>query len=180
MDSLAAARTAAGGDLGIGTGGAAPGLAGDAGDDLEGAGDFTEGYFRGFAVAKAIENALDGVEKFLGGKPLGLPAFIGAADPFSGHLAAGFNLGLGLLFEEAGVERIEAVGPVVTTGPVPNGVTLLIQLSGNGLMRTPLAELKEGREGGVGARGLAGIEGEGGLRLNGRELVLAGDGGGFG
>ena len=145
--------------------GAGQGLAAKAGGDLEGAGDLAEGHVLDFAVAKAFEEALGGGEEFLGGGPLLLAKGAGAAGPVSGFLAAGFGLGLGLGFQEAGVVGIKAVFPTESAGPGLDGLEFFSQVIGHGLKGAGVAELEEGHEGSEGAGGLAGEGGESGLRV---------------
>jgi hypothetical protein len=145
-------------------GGGGQGFGGEAGGDLEGTGDLAEGHFFDFLVAKALEEALGGSEEFLGGSPFLLAELVGTAGPIGGLFAAGVGLGLDLLLQEAGLESGKAIVPAVSAGPIPNGVRLLTEEVGHGVMGADVAELKVGHEGGEGARGLAGEEGESGGR----------------
>ena len=135
--------------------------------DLEGAGCLAQGHAFHSPVTDVLEVAYHRSEEFLGGGPFLFAVFVQAARPIGGLLPADGGLRLGLLLQEAGVERLDAVAPAVSAGPALDGVGLLAQLIGDGQQRAALAELEEGEESAAGARGFAGATGEGGWRVEG-------------
>jgi len=141
---------------------AAERLPGDAGGDLEGAGDLAEGHFFHFLVAETFEEAQDGGEESLTGGPFLLPVIAGAAGPLLGLLEVEGGLGLGVGLKQAGNVGVQAVAPLEFAGPFFDGGRVLAEGIGDGGQGAGLAELEVGEEGGEGARGFAGTTGEGG------------------
>ena len=146
-------------------GGAAEGETGESGRDGEGTGHLGQIHIGDLAVAKALKEALGGGAKFLGGSPFLLALFGSPASPVGGLFLARSCPGFGLLLEEAGVKRLDAVAPSVFTGPLLGGAESLAELIGDGLEGACVAELKESEEGAEGAGRLAGGAGERGLRV---------------
>lgn len=134
---------------------AAERLAGHLGGNLEGAGNLGQGHFGHFAIPEALEEALGGGAQILGGAPFLLAELGGAADPIGGVLALGGGLGLQALLEQAGVERVDALGPTVPGGPLFDGVGTFVQAFGDGLERAVVAELEEREKSAESARGFA-------------------------
>ena len=116
-------------------------------------------------LTERFKEALGRGEEFLGGVPLLLAEAVEAAGPVGGVAGLRFGLGLELLLEKAGVEGMQTAAPVKPGGPVLDGAELLAERVGHRLVRAGLAELKEGDEGVVGARGLARGTGEEWLRV---------------
>jgi len=137
-------------------------LTGEAAGDVEGAGGLAEGHFAEFLIADGFEKALSGGAEFLSGFPFLLAALDGAAGPIGGVFVVEIELDLGLMLEEAGIERGDALGPLMTNGPLLDRREMLVELVGDGLERAGAAEGEVGREGGEGARSFAGGSGEGG------------------
>jgi len=104
---------------------------------------------------------VSGVQKLLSGGPLLLTELGGATGPVRRVLAVEVGLGGSLLLEEAGVKGLEAVAPAVAAGPALEGIVFLTRLLREGQEGAPRPQFKEGQEGGIGARGLAGETGEG-------------------
>ncbi len=154
-------RGRGGGELGAGEGGA-----GDFGGDGEGAGDLRQRHFFEGGVVVTLEEAASGGEELEGGVPFLFAELAKAQGPVGREVLLEAGGGGGVLLEEAGVEGIEAVAPVVFAGPVFDGGEGFVKFVGDGLVRSGLAEVEPGEEGIKCARGFArgGGKGRGGSR----------------
>ena len=88
-----------------------------------------------------------------------------AAEPTLLRAALEGGMSLGLLLEDAGVEVQDTAAPIEPAGPVLDGAEALAEAVSDGLEGAGVAELVEGHESAIGARGLAGGTGEEWLRV---------------
>jgi len=138
--------------------------AGDVGGDAQGASGMGEGHFREIVVAEVFEEALGNAEEFLSAVPFLIAEAVEASGPIGGLLELLFGESGGLLLKEPGIECEEAVGPVVSAGPVSNGGEPFAEFIGDRLMRAGVTELEPGDESAEGARGFSRETGERRLR----------------
>ena len=119
-------------------------------------GNLGESHPTDVLFAERFEEALGGGHEFLGDVPLLFAKAGETLRPIGGVLPFSFGEALSLALEEAGVEGVDAFGPIISTGPVFDGADGLAQLVGDSLEGAGVAQLQERPEDGIGTRGLAG------------------------
>lgn len=101
--------------------------------DVESTGKFRETHFFEIALAEIFETALDDSEEFLGSDPFLFTVLGVAFGPISGGFPSRFGFSVRLLFEQAGIEMVNALAPIVFAGPVFDRGQLLAKFVRNGL-----------------------------------------------